>query len=181
MENSKIEKIKKSAGITAKVLKAVSIILMVGMILAMVGGITTMCLRVGDEGKTVEVFGKSITVHGMVNFADLSIHRFDILEGLDIQDPFILAGLNCFCAAVICALAMVAVILLKRTFTSIETSDTPFKPEILQKIRLTGILVTIITLTSSIGIAAIVGLTFWCLYCIFDYGTELQKDADETL
>ena len=181
MENIKLEKIKRSAGVTAKVLKAVRIILMVGMILAFVGGISTMAFRIGDDGKTVEVFGKSITVHGMVSFGDLSIHRFDILEGLNIEDPFTLAGLNCFVAAAICAMAMVAVILLERTFKSIETSDTPFRAEILNRIRLAGILVTLITLSASIGVAAIVGLTFWCLYCIFDYGTELQQGADETL
>ena len=181
MENSKLEKIRKSAGVTATVLSVIKTILIVGLVMAVAAGISVMCLRTGDEGKTVEVFGKKITVHNMVSVGDLSVESFDFLDMFNIEDPFVLAGVNCFVAAVLIALVLIAVILLRRTFTSIQKSDTPFKPEILRSIKLTGILVTVIVLTSSIGIAAVVGLAFWCVYTIFDYGIELQTDADETL
>ncbi len=181
MENSKLEKIRKSAGVTSTVLNVIKTILIVGMVMAVVAGISVMCLRTGDEGKTVEVFGKKITVHNMVSVGDLSVESFDFLDMFRIEDPFVLAGVNCFVAAVLIALVLVAVIVLRRTFTAIQKSDTPFKPEILRSIKLTGILVTVIVLTSSIGIAAVVGLAFWCVYTIFDYGIELQTDADETL
>jgi hypothetical protein len=181
MENTKIERIKKSAGVTAKVLNVIKTILIVGLVLAFVGGISVMCFRIGDEGKSIEVFGKKIVVHNMVSFGDLSVESFDFVNMFDIEDPFLKAGVNCFFAAFMIVMVLVCVILIRKTFTTIEKSDTPFTPEVLRRIRITGILVTIIVLSASIGIAAVVGLTFWCIYTIFDYGVELQKDADETL
>ena len=180
MENKKIANIKKASGVTAKVLNVIKVILIVAIVLCIVGGISVMAVRT-SEGEKIELFGKTITVHNMIEIGDLEVKGFDFVEMLGIESPFRKAGVNCFCAAAICALAMVVVIFLKNTFTEIEKSDTPFKPEILSKIRVTGILVTVITMVSSIGIAAIVGLSFWCVYCIFDYGLELQKSADETL
>ncbi len=180
MENKKITNIKKASGVTAKVLNVIKVILIVAIVLCIVGGISVMVVRTSD-GEKIELFGKTITVHNMVDLGDLQVKGFDFVEMLGIESPFRKAGVNCFCAAAICALALVAVIYLKDTFAEIEKSETPFKPEILSKIKVTGILVTIITSASSIGVAAIVGLSFWCVYCIFDYGLELQKSADETL
>ena len=180
MENAKIANIKKASGITVKVLNVIKVILIVGIVMCVVGGISVMGIR-SKDGKQIEVFGKTITIHNMVDIGSLKVDGFDFVEMLDIEDPFTKAGINCFCAAVICTLALVAVIYLRNTFIEIEKSDTPFKAEILSKIRIAGILVTVITLSSSIGVAAFVGLSFWCVYCIFDYGMELQKSADETL
>ncbi len=181
MENTKIANIKKASGVTAKVLNVVKVILIVGLCMTVVSGILVMCFRMGDEGKSIEVFGKKIVIHNIIGPADFSIEAFGPLEMLDIKDPFVLAGLNCFCAAVMIVLAIVVVVLIRNTFAVLHESDTPFKPEILKKLKFTGIIVTIITLTESLGTAAIVALSFWCIYCIFDYGIELQTDADETL
>ena len=180
MENTKIERIKKSAGVTAKVLNVIKTILIVGIVLAFIGGLSVF-FRLGDDGKTVEVFGKKIVVHNMVNIGDLSVKSFDFIDMFDIEDPFIRAGVECFFAAFLIAMVLVCVIMIRKTFTTIEKSDTPFKPEILRSIKITGILVTVVVLSASIGIAAVVGLTFWCICTIMDYGVELQKDADETL
>ena len=46
MENKKIENIKKASGVTAKVLNVIKVILIVGLVLCIVGGITTMCFRI---------------------------------------------------------------------------------------------------------------------------------------
>ena len=180
MENQKIANIKKASGITAKVLNVIKVILIVGLVLCIVGGISVMCIR-SKDGTSIEIFGKTITVHNAVELGDMEVEGFDFVDAFDIQDPFVKAGVNCFCAALICALALVAVIIIRSAFTEIEKSDTPFKTEIMKKIRTAGILVTVITLAESVGTAAIVGLSFWCVYCIFDYGLELQKSADETL
>ena len=185
MENTKIEKIKKAAGVTAKVLNVVKVIMIVGMVFCIVGGISAMCIRMGDEGKTVEVFGSKIVIHNMVSIGDLNgnlhVEGFNFLDYLHIEDPFVLFGAKCFCAAIMILLEIIVVVLIRGTFTAIQESDTPFKPEILKKVKFTGILVTLIVLMHSIGTAAIVALSFWFIYCIFDYGIELQTDADETL
>ena len=71
--------------------------------------------------------------------------------------------------------------ILKNVFTTIENSETPFNENVLNKVKIAGILVTILTFAKSLGIAVKVGLSFWCVYCILDYGVELQKNEDETL
>jgi len=180
MENSKIANIKKASSVTAKVLNVIKVILIVGLVMCIVGGISVMCIR-SKDGNTIEIFGKTVTVHSGVDIGNMEVDGFDFINDLDIEDPFVKAGVNCFCAAILCALAIAAVVVIRSAFTEIENSDTPFKPEIMKKVKIAGILVTIITLSESVGTAAIVGLSFWCIYCIFDYGLELQKCADETL
>jgi len=180
MENSKIANIKKASSVTAKVLNVIKVILIVGLVMCIVGGISVMCIR-SKDGSTIEIFGKTVTVHSGVDIGNMEVDGFDFINDLDIEDPFVKAGVNCFCAAILCALAIAAVVVIRSAFTEIENSDTPFKPEIMKKVKIAGILVTIITLSESVGTAAIVGLSFWCIYCIFDYGLELQKCADETL
>ncbi|MBR1852420.1 MAG: hypothetical protein IJ794_04490, partial [Lachnospiraceae bacterium] len=148
-----------------------------------IGGISVMGIRTTD-GTSIEIFGNTVTIHGVAeikDFEDIKGEGFDFLDAFHIEDPFVLAGLNCFCAAIVIVMALAAVITIGKLFEAIEKSDTPFKKEILEKMKISGILVTVIALTSSIGTAVMAGLTFWCIYCIFDYGMELQKSADETL
>lgn len=181
MENNKIERIQKSAGTTAKILGVIKTILIVGLVLAILGGFSTAFFRLGDDGTSLTLFNKTITVHNFVNVGDMNVKGFAVLDAFDIKDPFLYAGVNCFYAAFLIALTLTAIIILRNAFVAVEKSDTPFTEDILKKIKIAGIIVTVITLTSSIGTAAIVGLTFWCVYCIFDYGTVLQKESDETL
>lgn len=34
---------------------------------------------------------------------------------------------------------------------------------------------------NSLFFGALAGIAFWCVYCILDYGCELQRQSDETL
>ena len=181
MENNKIERIQKSAGTTAKILGVIRTILIVGLVLALLGGFSTAFFRLGDDGTTISLFNKTINIHNFVDIGDIDAKGFAIVDAFNIKDPFLYAGVNCFFAALLVALTLTAIIFLRNAFIAVETSDTPFTEEVLKKIKIAGIIVTVITCTASIGVAAIVGLTFWCIYCIFDYGTVLQKESDETL
>ena len=79
------------------------------------------------------------------------------------------------------ALVLAVVIILRKTFIEIRESDSPYREEILQRIKALGILVTLIVLSYSIGNGVVIGLTFWCIYNIYDYGIVLQRNDDETL
>ena len=91
------------------------------------------------------------------------------------------AWVSWFVAAVMVALVLAVVIILRKTFIEIRESDSPYREEILQRIKALGILVTLIVFSYSIGNGVIIGLTFWCIYCIYDYGIVLQRNDDETL
>ena len=174
MENTKLEKIRKAAGVTAKVLNVIKIILIVVIVLCMVAGIGAMIIK--DE----VVVGNTVRIHGLLS-GDISEGESVVSKWFNVSEPNVLAGLGAIEAAVIAALTLAVVVILRKTLLEIEKSDTPFREEILKRIRIAGILLVLLIVNYSPGHALIVGLTAWCVYCIFDYGIELQKNEDETL
>ena len=69
----------------------------------------------------------------------------------------------------------------EKTFKEIQESDSPFRPAILRNLGLPFILITLMSASSGLFFGAVVGIALWCVYCILDYGCELQKQSDETL
>ncbi|MCR4727186.1 MAG: hypothetical protein K5796_00855 [Lachnospiraceae bacterium] len=185
MENNKITKIQKAASTTAKVLNVFRVILIVALVITLVSGIM-LITRLAYFDRTLVIFGKTVRVLGPFVGLEEGIeaarfYGFDFINDLHIDNLMIHSSLNCFVAAAIVAVALVCVIFIKKAFMVIAESETPFNTEVLKYVKIVGILVTVLVLTESVGIAAIVALTFWCIYCVFDYGIELQKSADETL
>ena len=180
MENAKIEKIRKAAGVTANVLNVLKIVMIVVMVLCFIGGIGAMIIS-ADDGTPEQAFRNTVRVRGLLFFAQADEVGSPLTGWLNLKEPNVIAGLNFFAAVVIAAMVLAVVIILRKTFLEIRDSDTPFREEVLKRLKITGILVTVIALNYAIGIGLIIGLTFWCFYRIFDYGIELQKNEDETL
>ena len=184
MENTeakKIQKIKKSSRVTVKVLNVVKVILAVGLVLCLIGGICCLFIKT-DDGTKIEMFGQTVTLHGPIDMDTIENTKgFDMVDALNIKDPMTRASANCFAAAGVIICSLIVVLILKKTFMELAESDTPFNKDVLKRIKVTGIILTVISALSSGGIAVVIALSFWCIYCIFDYGIELQKNADETL
>ena len=166
MEKTKIEKIRKAAGITARVLRILEIICIIAIVLALISGVAAMILKSTDN---------------LILFGNIRDENSTVRKVLNITDPDVAAGLSYFIAMGIAALILAVVIIVRKTFLEIEKSDTPFRESILKRIRITGILLTLMAVEYSIPMSILTGLTAWCVYCIFDYGIELQKQDDETL
>ena len=183
MKNEKIAAIKKSAKITATVVKVLRIIAIVGACICLVSGIV--CLAMQGNADNMEVLYENGNIRILSPISDgsfvFSNGGFEFLKGLHIDNLMVLAGLNCFCGAALLAVIAVVFLIIGRVFSEIKDSDTPFTESIQKRIRFAGILVTILVAMESIGTAVIVGLSLWCVYCIFGYGMELQKAEDETL
>ena len=185
MKNTKIEAIRKSASVTARVLNVIRIILTVGAIIALVSGIICLCAHNADAGSVLYENG-SVRILPPVSAEDAARAEaqgdgFDFINQLHIGNVMIWAGLNCIVAAALIAIVTVVIVLIRKMFIELKDSETPFTENAQKRLKLTGILVTIAVFMESVGIAAIVALSFWCLYCIFGYGVELQKNEDETL
>ncbi|MCR5311987.1 MAG: hypothetical protein K6E32_11325 [Lachnospiraceae bacterium] len=178
MANEKIVRIKRSAEVTATVLKVIRVILIVAGCIAFAGGLVAFTQAAKPE---LWDMLRQYNIYPPYETGEFRGHGFSFIEAFDIKDPFIFAGANCMAAAAVCAIASVCVHFIRKTFVIVKDSETPFTKDSLKSIRISAILVTILVAISSIGQAAIVGLVFWCLYSIFDYGIELQRDADETL
>ncbi|MCR5373846.1 MAG: hypothetical protein K6E39_00565 [Lachnospiraceae bacterium] len=85
-------------------------------------------------------------------------------------------------AAGMCCVVAVIFWLVEGIFKKIKESDSPFTEEILKKLRIVFIVISILALlTNGIWSGAIVGLLCWAVYCIIDYGYALQSEVDETL
>ncbi|MBR6309009.1 MAG: hypothetical protein IKR39_10440 [Lachnospiraceae bacterium] len=182
MENTKITNIKKAALTTTKVLNVIRGILLAGIIICGIGALCCFAFKFGPDGKSIDILGKTINVYGPVDFTQgMDVHGFDFIEKLNIESITLKAGINCIVAMVMVGLAFAAVVIIRNLFKLIAESDTPFTEEIAKKIKITGIVVSVMVLTESLGIAAIVALSFWCFSTIFEYGVELQKLEDETL
>ncbi len=185
MKNTKIDAIRKSASVTEKVLNVIRIILTVGAIIAAVGGIICLCKQDMDAGSVLYDNGK-VRILSPVSVEDLSqaevsADGFDFINDLKIENVMIWAGINCLTAAALIAIVTVVIVLIRKMFIELRDSDTPFTESVQKRLKITGILVTVVVFMNSVGMAAIVALSFWCLYCIFGYGVELQKNEDETL
>lgn len=174
MENMKIQKIRKAASVTATVLNVLKIVAIVTIALCIVSGTAAMLIKTDVPDNTVRI-GNLVFLGGIGDPNSLAGRL------LNIQNPKVAAGLDAYIVAAMAAVMLAIVIILRKTFLEIEKSDTPFRAEVLNRIRITGILITIVALSYSIGIGAMTGLVSWCVCCIFDYGIELQKSDDETL
>ena len=182
MENEKILNIKKAAHTTTKILNVIKGILLAAIIACGIGALLCFVIKFDPNGKEVNILGKNITIYAPVDYMEqMDVQGFEFVNGLKIESASIEAAVNCIVAMAVVALAMVAIIIIRNLFKLIEDSDTPFTAEIAKKIKVTGIVVSVIVLTESVGIAAIVALSFWCFSCIYEYGIELQKHEDETL
>ena len=181
MENTKINKIKKSASVMATVLKVVRVIFTVVAIICLVCGIICFFATGKTEG-TVMYDNGQVRILLPVSEADyVEGNGFDFINSLGIEDVALWGGLNCLAATVLLAVLAVLFNIIRKVFVEIKESDTPFTESIQKRLKITAILVTIMTIFESIGLAVIVALSFWCVYCIFGYGIELQKNEDETL
>ena len=182
MENKKILIIKKAAHNAASILDVIKGILTVAVILCGVMAICCFVIRLAPDGETVNILGKTFTVYAPITFLDSAdVNGFEFVDKLNITSVNVKAGVNCIVAMAMVAVVLAAITIIRNLFKKIKESDTPFTEEIAKQIKITGIVVSILVLTESLGIAAIVALSFWCFACVFEYGVELQKHEDETL
>lgn len=189
-EELKLEKIKKSCNITAKVAFALEIILIVATVLCVVGG--SICFAFSsqiDQGFAVamsqadkeEMVGSFASVDE-TSFGGLLQFTFNTDNLIENGEYGKVSGTYCFVGAAICAMVAVAFDMLRRIFKTIKTSETPFEEEVLKKLKVMFIVITVeILLMSGVGEALILGLICWSVYNIMDYGFTLQKEIDETL
>lgn len=189
-ENEKLQKIKKASGVTAKVLKVFEWILIVS------AAITALVIvyMMFNKDAIRESFAQQLTVKGadgLVIDRELSFNTRVVIGSFSMDNPlvkvfdftdyFVIAVSDAILAILMLAFAFFVIYEIRSIFVYLKENDTPFVPGILKKIKVIGIIVSILALFESLGSGAIAALVFWCVYAIFDYGIILQKNQDETL
>ena len=180
-EMTKLENVKKSCKVASTVAKIIRIICIVALVVCVFG--VCACLGLKDQinqqyasnAQLAENTNLSVA-YGNVELTGLFV---DMMEKGEYAEAFaICAGVM----VVALIFAIVVILLIEKIFTAILKNSSPFDDVVIKAMRRAFILLTVFTLISSgLGGAVILALFFWCIYTIFQYGAELQKQSDETL
>ncbi len=182
-QNEKLVETKKRCEITAKVISAIQTIVIVGMVLAAVSGIFILgCREQINPVMAEQVASGKVTMDEVIYGQGLFSFFIDFEETMEGGDYALPIALTCFWGALICLISCIVIGLFKDIFKIIAKEETPFNDEVLKKMKISFIAATVgVACFSGIGTAVIAGLMLWCLFAIFEYGTLLQQEVDETL
>ncbi len=188
MENrQKIKQISGKALKFIKVLKIISIILfvlsLIFSLLIMAGCINDVLLKfLNNHPKILNNTDIKFKNDGLIiNITEYKIPLKTIVENNKLNELLLDTGLNMLVNSLGILLTFFILNFFKKAIEMINTSDTPFTEEIIKEIKKTFILIFVIVLLKSAIVSIIVGLSLSCVYYIFKYGIELQKESDETL
>ncbi len=171
-------KIQQTSKTVLTVIKIVRIFCFLGIIGCAIGSIA-----LGICQKEVDSALQDLIASGKVSLylSQDNIVRFHMNEGIMVQSVAreliknIIQGML--------ALIFIAVVLsfISRIFKVFMENYSPFTGQILKDLKITFILITVLTLSSGLMMGLIIGFALYCVYQIFEYGCELQQQSDETL
>lgn len=180
-QNNKMKKIKQSSNIAMRIVTIGKIFMIMIAVVTFMSGI--ILLAVSTDSEANEQF-RQIAETGQLTIG-MSIFGFDIdtdlVEGALGWNGLVVLGGFMFLLCVLFILFAITLHFVAKTFQEIRDSDSPFRPAVLKNLRLPFILITLVAAQNSLLFGAVVGIALWCVYCIVDYGCELQKLSDETL
>lgn len=180
-EVTKLENVRKSCKTASIVLKVIKIICIVFLIISTAGAAVCLGLsaKINNELIANPEVADSISVSfnfGPVELTDLAT---DMMDAGEYASVFMIA---CIIVAIALALAAITFSMIEKIFLAVLKNDSPFNDAVIKTMKKTFIFITILMLLSEgLGAAFVFAMLFWCIYTIFQYGAELQKESDETL
>lgn len=184
-QEMKLEKVRKSCSTAQKVITVLRNIMLASIVVCLVGAVLCQCFA-----KTINAEMPVAIAGGRVSLEETNIDIFDGMINFDVEmQELINEGhyalvFTAYCIAGAVALAAAVVIFNQfiKIFKAILASETPFSEEVLGKLKSAFIVtVVLVALITGLGEAVFMGLTFWCIYTLIDYGAVLQMEVDETL
>lgn len=190
-DNAKLERIKKSCRVGAKVTRILMIIMIVATVIGIAGGITIlkmgpkydeMAIATGNE----QGFSYSYSSYSVLNVnMDINNMKSDVPALQEYIEKCPLAashGVMILSTSLALILPIVLLAIINVTFKKMSESDTPFKAEIKKRILITMIILAVaVGLTMGLSEGALIAILAWIVTSILDYGISLQQQYDETL
>lgn len=173
-----IEKIQKSGKIALTITTIAKVVAIVAAVLTCLAGV----LLIGVRNTVNAGFYKCVE-EGI-------LPREEIMTGFEgemvsrlIQDGYIAetAGVYAITAGVIMICLAVVMHFIGKVFKEIKESYSPFTSNVLKNLKVSFVLITVLSLESSLLIGLVTGFSLWCVYRVFEYGCILQRQSDETL
>lgn len=176
-ESSQLAKIKKTSKIVETGSKILKIFCMAVAALLAVTTVVFLFLRnnLNPMLKEAEAAG-SLQTESMT-----SMNQGLVQSILKFDDPVLTICSYLLTGIVILVCLAVILHFVGRVFKKMYQSNSPFERQIIKDLRVTFVLITMMSLKNSLGIGLVVGLALWCVLQVFEYGYELQKLSDETL
>lgn len=174
-ENAKIEQIKKSSKAALVVSNISKVLTIMGSGISLISGF--LVFRFRREVNEALASWMEQDYDERLNGVEEIVGRAVVEKGYGAETLAIY--LVTTAAALVC-MALVFHFVAK-TFKNIRESYSPFQPQTVKNLRISFVLITVLTIRSSLMIALLIGFAGWCVVNIFQYGCELQKQSDETL
>lgn len=180
--NIKIQRLQKNSSIALILVTVVKIFLIINaFVLFVTGSFMIWMSDIFDEN-----FAEASASTGQEFFTEIHIDGGLVSGLIDVKrnSESLSAGLgiNLLAAAVLIFFNAVVMHFVAKVFKALGKSDSPFRPEVVNNIRIVFVLISILlVLQSGFFVGAIVALSLWCIFLIFEYGCELQRQSDETL
>lgn len=183
-QEMKLQKMERSCDVTKRVLAIFRIIFIVfAALFFIVGGVLFGMQKTLDPIIEEAVENETVTFH----FTELEIggtltFTASFEKMLDNGQYSVAFGIFSMIAVVVLVLIIVVMSLFIKIFALIKENGTPFCEEVTEKLK-GGFIFTAIVIffVSGIGTGLVMSLVFWCIYWIFEYGSVLQTESDETL
>lgn len=171
-----IDKIQRTCKIGAVLTMIVKIFCMVMSGITILTGLFIMC------NKWLDGVIAHAVASGDLQIQDLEVLENALLEYMLEEGSFtFVIGVELIVMGIIVICTAVIVHFVGKVFKEIRESYSPFRQSVIKNLKVIFVLVTLLALNNSLAIALIVGLAFWCVIQIFEYGCELQRQSDETL
>lgn len=186
-KESKEKLVKLSKGIS-KAMHVIKIIMIVGMIVCAVSAI--ICLigyGLKWPERIYELYPniKDVTIDYGKEFYNITFKEKvlvgDLYEAGILNKVMLGFSLNCVVGIFQCLILFFVLKLLKPLFDSISNSESPYTYDILKKLKISFVLVTIMVFLESAFLALIVAGILACIYFIYAYGVKMQEDEDMML
>lgn len=167
----KLEAVKKTSRLIGKIGKMFQIVFGIFTGVFLISIIILFVLRNTLNGMTV-VFQTGVDFDHMGYWANKLAGEGKIIEA------FIVFGISGLLFSLIMTIIMHFIV---KIFLNFCNAYSPFLPETVKDLKIIFVLVTLLILKNSIGLGMISGFIFWGIIQLYEYGCELQNQADETL
>ena len=122
--------------------------------------------------------GMTVVFQTGVDFDNMGYWANKLAGEGKITDAFIVFGISGLLFSLMITIIMHFVV---KIFTNFCNAYSPYLPETVKDLKIISVLVTLLILRNSIGLGMISGFIFWGIIQLYEYGCELQNQADETL
>lgn len=167
----RLEEVKKVSRLIAKMGKIFQIVFGIFIGIFLISIIILSVLRNTLNGMTV-------AFQIGVNFDNLGYWANKLASEGKIIDAFIVFGISGLLFLLMITIIMHFVV---KIFANFCDAYSLFLPETVKDLKIISALVTLLILRNSIGLGMISGFVFWGIIQLYEYGCELQNQADETL